>query len=72
MKILIILLLLAIPIAALIKVKHLRMEDICIEDRVNAFIKDKKVIDIKYAESQGTLFGINRRSYSALIIYEDK
>lgn len=37
------------------------------EDRINDFIKDKKVIDIKY---QPSLNGIMSR-YSAMILYEE-
>lgn len=37
------------------------------EQRINNFIKDKKVIDIKY---QADLYS-SYKSYSAMILYED-
>lgn len=37
------------------------------EHRINSFIKDKKIIDIKY---QADLYS-TYKSYSALILYED-
>lgn len=47
-----------------------------LEDRVNDFIKGKKVIDIKYSSSMAMCVDhrgkVSETEYSALIIYEDQ
>ena len=43
-----------------------------LEKQINEFIKDKKVIDIKYSSSLASPnIGIRDADYSALIMYED-
>ena len=43
-----------------------------LERQINDFIKDKKVIDIKYSSALASAgVGVYEIDYSALIIYED-
>jgi hypothetical protein len=64
-------LLLSLPLQAQIYVRILKSETSSfLEERINTFIKDKKIINIEYASSSYKAFGFRGFEYSALIVYE--